>query len=81
MIKTGTDKVEDTDENRQICRKTCRVCPTYKHNSFERFEPDVLFCARGMSQAPSKKGGECFCPACELFTKHSLVIGHFCVKD
>ncbi|MGA2122260.1 MAG: DUF2769 domain-containing protein [Methanoregula sp.] len=81
MMKTGTTIVEDTEENRQICRKTCRACPTYKHNSLERYQPDTLFCARGTSQVPSKKGGECFCPACELFAKHSLVIGHFCVKD
>jgi hypothetical protein len=22
----------------------------------------------------------CFCPACEIFTEHGLVIGYFCAK-
>jgi hypothetical protein len=81
MMKTDTTPVEDTEENRQICRKTCRACPTYQHNSLERYQPDALFCARGTSSAPSKKELNCYCPACELWTKHSLVIGHFCARD
>ena len=80
MMKSGTTLVEDTEENRQICRKTCRACPTYKHNSLERYQPDALFCACGTSSAPSKKELNCYCPACELWTKHSLVIGHFCAQ-
>jgi len=79
-MKNGVSTVEDTDENRRICRKYCGVCPTYRHNSLEHFEPDTLFCARGKSSAPSQKEMNCFCPACELYTRHSLVIGHFCVK-
>jgi ribosomal protein L44E len=23
----------------------------------------------------------CFCPACELFTKHHLAVGYFCVRQ
>jgi hypothetical protein len=72
--------VEDTEENRQICRKYCWVCPSFRHNSLEKFQPDTLFCSRGTSPAPSQKEINCYCPACELYTKHSLVIGHFCVK-
>jgi hypothetical protein len=79
-MKTDTSIVEDTEENRQICRKYCGVCPTNKHNSLEKFQPDILFCARGTSPAPSQKEMNCYCPACELYTKHSLVIGHFCFK-
>jgi len=81
MIKPGTIKVEDTEENRQICRKYCRACPSYKHNSLERYQPDALFCACGTSPAPSQKEVGCFCPACEIFAKHSLAIGHFCAKQ
>jgi hypothetical protein len=81
LMKTGVGSVEDTEENRQICRKYCGVCPTCRHNSLEKYEPDILFCARGISMAPSKKDLNCFCPACELYAKHSLVIGHFCLKS
>jgi hypothetical protein len=81
LMKTGAGTVEDTEENRQICRKSCGVCPTYRHNSLEKTEPDILFCARGISSAPSRKELNCFCPACELYAKHSLVIGHFCLKS
>ena len=80
-MKTDTTVVEDTEENRQICRKYCGVCPTYQRNSLEQSRPDSLFCARGMSVALSRKELNCYCPACELWTKHSLVIGHFCVRD
>jgi ribosomal protein L44E len=80
MIKPGTVIVEDTEENRQVCRKYCRACPSYRQNSLEKYQPDELFCAGGRSQAPSKKEAGCFCPACELFAKHSLSIGHFCTK-
>jgi hypothetical protein len=79
-MKTDTSIVEDTEENRQICRKYCGACPTYKHNCLGESQPDTLFCARGTSPAPSQKELNCYCPACELYTKHSLVIGHFCFK-
>ena len=79
-MKTDTSIVEDTEENQQICRKYCGVCPTFKRNSLEKFQPDLLFCARGTSSAPSQKEMNCYCPACELYTMHSLVIGHFCFK-
>jgi hypothetical protein len=79
-MKTDTSIVEDTEENRQICRKTCGVCPTFKHNSLEKYQPDILFCARKESSAPSQKELNCYCPACELYTRHSLVIGHFCFR-
>jgi len=80
MMKPDTTTVEDTEENRQICRKTCHACPSYRQNSLSRYQPDSLFCACGTSAAPSMKEAGCFCPACELFTKHSLVIGHFCTQ-
>ena len=79
-MKSGVSIVEDTEENRQICRKTCHACPSYRQNSYGRYQPDALFCACGTSTAPSKKDVGCYCPACELYAKHSLVIGHFCSK-
>jgi len=79
-MKTDTTVVEDTEANRETCRKYCGSCPTFKHNSLEKSQPDLLFCACGMSSSPSRKEQNCYCPACELFAKHSLVIGHFCLK-
>jgi hypothetical protein len=81
MQKSDTTRVEDTEENRQICRKTCHVCPSYLQNSLGQYQPAELFCACGMSSVPIRKEKSCYCPACELFTRHSLVIGHFCMKD
>jgi len=78
MMKNSTNIVEDTEENRQICRKYCGACPSYKHNSFERYQPDALFCTGRPSSAPTKKVYGCFCPACEIFDKHNLAIGRFC---
>lgn len=80
-MSTGIVKVEDTPENEETCRKYCGSCPTYKRNILARNQPDTLFCARGVSAAPSRvKTMGCFCPACELFTEHRLVIGYFCAK-
>ncbi|OPY38356.1 MAG: hypothetical protein A4E35_00779 [Methanoregula sp. PtaU1.Bin051] len=75
------DGVQDTPVNAEICGKYCGACPTYKRNFLARYGPGTLFCARGTSLATSKvKTMGCFCPACELFTEHSLVIGYFCAK-
>ena len=81
MINPRKDTVEDTEENRQICRKYCRACPSYKRHSLEKYQPTELFCACKKSSAPVIKEIGCFCPACELFTKHHLNIGYFCVKQ
>ena len=78
LMKSSEKKVEDTEENRQICMKYCGSCPTYKHNSLEKFEPGALFCARGTSSALSVKEVNCYCPACEIFDKNNLNIGRFC---
>jgi hypothetical protein len=75
------EPVEDSEENRGTCGKYCGACPTYKRNFLSRYEPDNLYCARGVSSSPSKvKTMGCFCPACELFTGHGLVIGYFCAR-
>lgn len=79
-MKSDVKSVEDTEENRQICMKYCGICPTYKRNSLGQSEPDSLFCSRGESSAPDQKELNCYCPACPLFDKHNLVIGHFCFR-
>ena len=80
-MKNATVAVEDTEENRQICMKYCGACPTYRKNSLGQHQPDSLFCARGISNVPQVKEDRCFCPACEIFDKNNLVIGHFCDRS
>jgi len=80
MINSDKPVVEDTEENRQICRKYCPKCQNYKHHSLEKYQPTELFCGCGTSSATSMKVIGCFCPACELFTKHHLRGGYFCVR-
>ncbi len=72
--------VPDTEENKQICRKYCTICQNYKRHDLNRNEPKELFCARGPSCAQNMKEIGCFCPACELFTKHHLRGGYYCVR-
>ena len=75
------EPVEGSVENEGVCGKYCGACPTYKRNLLSRYQPAGLFCVHGTSPAPSKiKTMGCFCPACELFTEHGLIIGYFCAK-
>jgi hypothetical protein len=80
MFDSGKAGVEDTEENRQICRKYCTICQNYKRYSLEKYQPDGLFCSRGTSSATSMREIGCFCPACELFTSHHLRGGYYCVR-
>ncbi|OPY38312.1 MAG: hypothetical protein A4E35_00735 [Methanoregula sp. PtaU1.Bin051] len=80
MLSPNKDIVEDTEENRQICRKYCPNCQNYKRHALDNFQPTELFCARGKSTATNMKIIGCFCPACELFTKSHLRGGFFCVR-
>jgi hypothetical protein len=80
MFTSDKPVVENTEENRQICRKYCTICQNYKHHSLERYQPTELFCGCGTSSATSMKEIGCFCPACELFSKHHLRGGYFCVR-
>jgi len=82
MVCTSMATVDDTTENRKICRTYCASCPTYRGNKLAESSPDLLFCARGISSDASRiKTSGCYCPACELFTKHHLVIGYFCARQ
>jgi hypothetical protein len=80
MTDSGKPVVEDTEENRQICRKYCTICQNYKRHSLGNYQPTELFCSRGTSQAPSMKMIGCICQACELYTKHHLRGGYYCVR-
>jgi hypothetical protein len=79
MMKSGkVDVVEDTEENREICRKYCKICPNYKRHSLEKYQPVELFCACGMSSSHPKKELGCYCVGCELFAKYKQRLGYFC---
>lgn len=80
MINPAKNIPEDTEENRQICRKYCTICPNYKAHSLGKYQPTELFCGCGTSSSPDKKEIRCFCPGCELFAKHHLRVGFFCVS-
>jgi hypothetical protein len=76
-----TKTVDDTEENMEICKKYCGSCPTFKGNRLSAYPPNALFCARGKSSVSSQvKKINCYCPACEIFTKCGLTIGYFCAK-
>ena len=81
MLKNVGTSVEVSEENRMTCRQYCGSCPSYRRNSLDRYSPDALFCASGVSTAPSVKIEGCYCPACELFTRHHLAIGRFCFRQ
>jgi hypothetical protein len=80
MFESGNAPVvEDNEENRAICRKYCRICQNYKKHNLEQCQPTELFCSRGYSSATGMKMIGCFCSACELYTKHHLRGGFYCV--
>ncbi|MFA7695820.1 MAG: DUF2769 domain-containing protein [Methanoregula sp.] len=79
-MKNSTVAIEDTDENRQTCMKYCGSCPSYRKNNLGKYQPDSLFCGRGMSNNPEKREDRCFCLACELFASHHMALGHFCTQ-
>ncbi|MFX1358651.1 MAG: DUF2769 domain-containing protein [Promethearchaeota archaeon] len=73
--------VPDIEDNLKVCRKSCGLCPSFKLNKLNEFEPHVLFCARGKTSIPKEqvvnKGCSCF--GCELFSKYELEKGYFCM--
>jgi len=78
MMNSENNKIEDTEENHNKC--LCRRCQNYKRYSLEKFQPTDLFCVHGKSSAAGMREIGCFCPACELFNKHHLRGGYFCVR-
>ena len=75
-----TSTVEDTEENRAICRKYCPICPNYRHHQLGKYQPTELFCAHGRSSAQNMKQITCFCSGCELYLQHHQRVGYFCVQ-
>jgi len=80
MFDSTSPVVANTAENREICRKYCTICQNYRKHSLEQHQPTELFCACGTSSVPSMKMIGCICQACELYTKHHLRGGFFCVR-
>jgi hypothetical protein len=67
-------KVEDTQENVNICMKFCGSCPTYPG-----VKGEVLFCARGKSNIPKVKQG-CNCGLCDVQNKYGCTGSYYCTE-
>jgi len=80
MFESARPVVENTAENREICRKYCTICQNYRKHSLGQHQPTELFCSCGSSSVPSMKMIGCVCQGCELYTKHHLRGGFFCVR-
>jgi len=55
MIPKGKTVVDDTEENREVCRKYCTICPSYKTHHYEKYQPTEFFCAHGQSSCPGRR--------------------------
>lgn len=66
-------KVEDSQENINICLKFCGPCL-----SNPGIEGEALFCARGKSSAPVTKNG-CNCGYCDVKKKYFCSGTYFCI--
>jgi len=66
-------KVENTQENFNICMENCKPCLTYSD-----IEGEGLFCARGKSSAPRPKKG-CNCGFCPVQHKSGCNGAYYCV--
>jgi hypothetical protein len=67
-------KVDDNQENAEICKKNCEPCLTYPG-----VEGEVLFCSRGKSSAPKSKNG-CNCGMCDVKKKYFCQGTYFCIN-
>jgi len=74
-------KVPDTQENMEICKKFCGPCPTFKPNDLNTVKPHALFCARGASEKPAAEieDRDCNCFACPVFHNYELKGGWYCM--
>jgi hypothetical protein len=67
-------KVEDNQENVNICMKFCGTCPTYPG-----VEGEALFCAKGKSSALKAKIG-CNCGPCDVQNKYGCTSMYYCTE-
>jgi hypothetical protein len=67
-------KVEDNQDNFDICMDYCKSCPTYSKK-----EGEGLFCARGQSSEPLDKKG-CNCGACFIQIKYGNTSSYYCIN-
>ena len=81
MFESGNKPVvEDTEENRAICRKYCKNCQNYRKYCLDQYQPTELFCSSGQSSLPGMKLLGCYCSGCEVYIKNHLRGGFFCVR-
>jgi hypothetical protein len=65
-------KIPDTKKNAEICATYCGSCPTHSG-----IPGELLFCARGKSQAPKPEAG-CYCDHCEIWNSAGLKDHYYC---
>lgn len=66
-------KVENNQENFDICMEYCKSCPTFSDK-----EGEGLFCARGKSSESLEKRG-CNCGACFIQQKYGNKDMYYCI--
>ncbi len=67
-------KVEDNQENANICMNNCISCMSYPD-----IEGEALFCVRGKSSAAVTKSG-CNCSPCEVQGKYGCKGEYYCAE-
>jgi hypothetical protein len=73
--------IPDTEDILNECRKFCVLCPSFKPNRLNEFEPHLLFCSRGKTTKPLEEfqNNGCKCPECSIFIAYRLSGGSFCM--
>lgn len=66
-------KVENSNDNENICRNFCGSCPSFPGTG------EFLFCARGKRRSPQKEMG-CNCGICDVWNKNGLKDFYYCIK-
>ncbi|AFD00057.1 Protein of unknown function (DUF2769) [Methanocella conradii HZ254] len=64
--------VENSPENKSICKQYCGTCPSYVG------EGKLLFCSRGNMTGTIEKNG-CKCGMCPVAIEHKLDGGYYCI--
>jgi hypothetical protein len=67
-------KVEDTQENEDICKNNCKSCPSYPEVAGE-----LLYCSRGISGKQIEKYG-CNCTFCDVQINSGCSKMYYCAE-
>jgi hypothetical protein len=65
--------VENSAENKGVCKQYCGTCPSYKKDGGK-----LLFCSKGNLTGEIERNG-CKCGMCPVSIKHRLDGGYYCI--